>query len=184
MQWILGLISQYNEAIKVSPILATLMIPVIGGIMFYIKDLPNQIWAFLVRWTTVTMSLNNAGWDGNADAYNAFDKWFMQSSYKSFSRNFFMFRQYKDDLFGGEKYTHYRLGIGKGTHIFFYQRKLFWFQKGALNSSGSEKEKEEITVRTFGWNHRVFEKLVTLFNEKKRGSNHIAMHKYVAANGR
>ncbi|BCM95054.1 hypothetical protein [Burkholderia phage FLC6] len=179
MDWIYGLFGHYDAATKANPLLATLVLPLVGGIMFYLKDLPKKFWDLVVRYTTVTMRLNNAGWDGNADAYNMFDKWFMMSGYAKFSRSFFMFRQYKEDMFSDETvFKPYRLGIGKGVHVFWYKRKFFWFDKGSLESGGSEKQKEEITIRTFGWNQSSFLQLVDLFNEKRGASDEVFIHKY------
>jgi hypothetical protein len=179
MNWIHQLLQSYNEITRTNPLVATLALPVVGGIMFYLKDLPKKLFDLFVAYTTVTMTLNNTGWDGNIDAYNMFDKWFMQSGYAKWSRSFFMFRQYKDDMFSDETvYKPYRMGAGRGTHIFFYKRKLFWFEKGNLDSGGSEKQKEEITIRTFGWKQNVFYDLVDLFNEKKGGSDDVFIHKF------
>lgn len=136
-----NLFNSYYEAARVNPFLTTLMLPLVGGLMWFLKGVPTAVWNTVVRNTTVTMSLNNTGWDGNNDAYNAFDRWFMMSGWQRFSRSFFMFRQYRENLFKDESYKPYRLGIGKGTHIFFYRGRLFWFTKGNLESSGSEKQK-------------------------------------------
>lgn len=176
MDWINSIISHYNELTKLNPLVATIAIPLIGGIMFYLKNLPSRLWDMFIRYTTVTMSLNNAGYDGNIDAYNLFDKWFMLSGYKRFSRNFFMFRQWREELFAEETYAPYRLGIGFGYHFFFYEGRLFWFVKRKLDSSGAEREKEEITIRTFGLNNTVFERLTGLFNAKRTRSEMISVH--------
>lgn len=179
MDWINQLLQDYSNLTKSNPLVATLVMPLVAGLLFYLKDLPKKLWDFIVRYTTVTMRLNNAGYDGNADAYNMFDKWFMLSGYSKFSRSFFMFRQYKDELFADERvYKPYRLGIGKGVHVFWYKGKFFWFDKGSLESGGSEKQKEEITIRTFGWSQRSFDQLVELFNEKKGSGEEVYIHKF------
>lgn len=176
MDWINSIISHYNEITRANPLVATIAIPLIGGLMFYLKNLPSNLWDAFIRYTTVTMSLNNAGYDGNIDAYNLFDKWFMHSGYKRFSRNFFMFRQWREELFAEESYAPYRLGIGFGYHFFFYEGRLFWFVKRKLDSSGAEREKEEITIRTFGLNNTVFERLTGLFNAKRARTEMISVH--------
>lgn len=183
MNWITEVFRQYNAATQANPLLATMILPVVGGLMFFMKDVPKKLWDTLVRYTTVTMWLNNAGYDGNLDAYNMFDKWFMQSGYGKYSRSFFMFRQYRDDMFADETiYKPYRLGVGDGYHFFFYKRKFFWFSKGKLESGGSEKQKEEIMLRTFGWKQSAFQELVELFNMKKGGADDVFIHKFDSAN--
>lgn len=183
MDWINSIISHYNAVTRMNPLVATLAIPIIGGLMYYLKNLPARLWRMIIRYTTVTMSMNNAGYDGNIDAYHLFDKWFMQSGYKRFSRNFFMFRQWREELFSEETYTPYRLGIGFGYHYFFYEGRLFWFSKRKLDSSGAEREKEEIIIRTFGLNNSVFERLTSLFNEKRAGADTISIHSLSGKDG-
>jgi hypothetical protein len=183
MDWINSIFSHYNEITKMNPLVATIAIPLVGGLMFYLKNLPSRLWDMFIRYTTVTLSLNNAGYDGNIDAYVLFDKWFMHSGYKRFSRNFFMFRQWREELFAEESYAPYRLGIGFGYHFFFYEGRLFWFMKRKLDSSGAEREKEEITVRTFGLNNTVFERLTVLFNAKRSRSEMISIHTFKGRDG-
>lgn len=178
MNWINDIISHYNEITRMNPLVATIAIPVIGGLLYYLKSLPGIIWNWFLRMTTVTMNLNNTGWDGNIDAYNTFDKWFMESGYKRFSRNFFMFRQYKRESDANESYKPYRVGVGKGIHFFFYAGRFFWFRKGDLDSSGSERQKEEIVIRTLGWNSSAFESLVDLFNINRAGANVVQIHTF------
>lgn len=178
MEWINELFKQYEVASRGNPFLAAMILPIIGGIMFYMKNVPKTVYTFLLRTTTVTMSLNNAGYDGNLDAYNAFDRWFMESGYQKFSRSFFMFRRWTKDPYEKDDVKPFRLGIGNGLHIFFYKRRLFWFVKGKLSSTGSEREKEEIIVRTFGWSQDVFVELVDLFNQANSNESEIGIHKY------
>uniref|UniRef100_A0AAU7PH45 AAA-family ATPase n=1 Tax=Burkholderia phage vB_BgluM-SURPRISE13 TaxID=3159457 RepID=A0AAU7PH45_9VIRU len=183
MNWIVEVFRQYNAATQANPLLATMILPIVGGLMYFMKDVPKKVWDFIVSYSTVTMWLNNAGYDGNLDAYNMFDKWFMQSGYGRFSRSFFMFRQYRDDMFADETvYKPYRLGVGDGWHFFFYKRRFFWFNKGKLESGGSEKQKEEIMLRTFGWKQSAFQELVELFNTKKGGADDVFIHKFDATN--
>lgn len=174
MEWLIELYRQYDLITKNNPLAATLMIPLVGGlvggVIYFFKNVPSRIGSFIKRNTTVTLSLNNAGWDGNIDAYIAFDKWFMQSGSSKMSRNFFMFRQWSADLVDGETYKPYRIGIGNGMHFFFYNRRFFWFRKGTLDSSGAERQKEEIKISTIGWSGSCFDALTDLFNERKVGN--------------
>jgi chaperone BCS1 len=182
MEWINEILKQYDMLTRGNPLMATLLLPIIGGLMYYLKSLPKALHDMMLRYTTVTMSLNNAGYDGNLDAYNAFDRWFMDSGYQKYSRNFFMFRRWTNDSYVRDEVKPFRLGVGNGLHFFFYQNRLFWFVKAKLGSTGSDKEKEEIVVRTFGWNQKVFENLVELFNQVNTKADEIAVHKYSVVN--
>lgn len=174
----------YNHASKENPLLGLILIPLLGGIMFYLKSIPGLMWRWFVRNTTITMSLNNAGYEGNADAYNAFDRWFMGTNSISFSRNFFLFRGYGGLNFFNHAInpTDFRLGVGVGTHVFFHERKLYWFVKSKLPSTGSSTEKEEIMVRTFGWNITQFTKLVDILNETLKRKTGTRVHKWSVKN--
>lgn len=174
-----AMMNDFYLATQKNPILSMVLLPVFGGIMYMLKDIPGKIWNLIVRYTTVTMSLNNAGFDGNIDAYNAFDRWFMDTGNQRYSRNFFMFRQYRWNTDGEASLAKpYRLGIGNGLHFFTHKGKLFWFRKGNLESSGSERQKEEIKVTTFGQGLNAFNDLVAIFNARRRGADTQLVHKW------
>jgi len=176
LDWINSVMQSYYAATKESPLLATAALPVLGGLMYAVRNLPQQLWEAVKRQLLVRLTLNNAGWDGNQDAFHAFDRWFMQSGYKRWSRRFFLFRHYERE--SGPKDQFFRIGIGNGTHFFIHEGKLFWFTKGNLDSSGSERQKEEITVSTFGRNSRAFDSLVDMFNQPRERGGAITVHNW------
>lgn len=181
LAFIQSLIDGFYAATKESPLLAAAAMPVVAAFLYLLRDTPKRIVSFVKRQTTVTMSLNNAGWDGNIDAFNAFDKWFMQSGYSKWSRRFFLFRQYERRDDGA--YLPFRIGVGSGMHFFLNNGKLFWFAKGNLESSGSEKQKEEIVITTFGRSAKAFESLVALFNKPRQRGEAITVHNWAGTEG-
>ena len=168
----------YLHATKDSPLLAAVVIPIVGVLTYTAKSIPANVINFIWRRITVSMTMNNAGWDGNLDAFEAFDKWFMDSNWVSTSRSFFLFRQFRYRTSETEPYRPYRLGIGNGLHIFFYNNRLYWFNKNRLESSGSEKQKEEITVTTFGFSISAFSSLVGILNEREADDNDVSIYRF------
>ena len=169
MEWINEFISNYDKMSRGNPLVAMLVLPligaVVGSLLVLMKNVPKHLWNIIKRNFTVTMSLNNTGYDGNMMTYLKFDQWFMESGNSRFSRNFFIFRYWPESTEKGDGEARYRIGIGKGTHFFFHRGRFYWFSKEHLASEGSEKQKEEIVVTTFGFSQNSFESLIDIFNK-------------------
>ena len=155
---------RYSEMVGHNPLLAALLLPVIPTIAYVCRAVPKHLWEFFVTHATTSMEMNNAGWNGNEDQYNAFMRWFMQSPWATWSRQLY--------VGGGYNYDSHRrevvVGPGKGTHFFFWKGRLFWFKKAGLESGGSDKQKEEITLTTVGRKHRPILELIDAFKYEEK----------------
>lgn len=185
MQWLMNLFEQYNEISKGNPIAGLILVPIVAAIVtaivFYLKNVPKLIWMFIQRNTIVTLTMNNTGYDGNEVAYEMFDRWFSKSKHIKHSRNFFLLRTYFSAR--EHKYDHYRVGIGNGLHFFMFMGRLYWFVKSDLPSSGSERQKEQIVVRTFGLSGDCFKEMIQFFNNRKIDKSKVDIHSYQVGNG-
>lgn len=99
------------------------------------------------RQCMTTLEFNNAGYSGNEVQFKAFMKWFTASPYAKWSRYMSLDGNLSWERTTAESYV---VGPGYGVHFFFYNYRLFWFEKSQLNSQGSEKEKQQIVIKTFG----------------------------------
>lgn len=180
LEWFDLQIQAFYTATRASPLLAAVAMPVVAAVLYFLKDIPIQIKNFFTRITLVTLTLNNAGWEGNIDAYNAFDRWFSESGFTKWSRRFFLFRKYDNET--DVNFKPFRMGVGNGTHFFIYSGKLYWITKGNLDSSGSERQKEEIVITTFGRGGKTFEVLIEMFNKPRDKGGAITFHNWGAAN--
>lgn len=131
---------------------------------YLLKYIPGVL-NFVKRQTMTSLELNNAGWSGNETQFKSFMKWFLSTPYSKWSRYLSLdgISQYSDLYDGSSSYV---IGAGYGTHFFFYKKRLFWFKKTELNSQGSEKEKQLITIKTFGRSQKPLMELIKEFSFK------------------
>lgn len=134
---------------------------------YLLKYIP-AFFNFVKRQVMTTLELNNAGYSGNETQFKSFMKWFLDSPYSKWSRYLSLDGNYSwyDSTNGTDKT--YIVGAGYGTHFFIYKRRLFWFTKAALNSQGSEKEKQTIVIKTFGRSQKPILNLIEDFAFKPK----------------
>lgn len=154
--WMVGIYSLYGMAV----------------VTYLLKFIPS-ILDFVQRQSITTLELNNAGWSGNEAHFQSFMAWYLKSPYAKWSRYLSLDGKYNrwvgdDDDEPGRDGKTYVIGAGYGTHFFFYKRRLFWFTKGTLQSSGSEKEKQNIIIKTLGRTQQPLINLVEDFAVKPR----------------
>lgn len=150
--WMVGLYSLYGMAV----------------VTYLFRFIP-QFWEFVKGQSITTLELNNAGWSGNAQHFLAFMDWYLKTPYSKWSRYLSLdgkFNHYDEDVPADAKT--YVVGAGYGTHFFFYKKRLFWFTKGTLQSSGSEKEKQNIIIKTLGRNQKPILDLIESFAVKPK----------------
>lgn len=151
----------YDTLTRANPWMATLLIPLIGGVMYWLRTAPVAIKDFVVRHSTTRVQMNNAGWSGNEIQFNAFMEWFMKTPWSKFSRT--MYVGHQDRWVRSDNKTGALIGPGDGTHFFFFEGRPFWFKKVGLESSGSERQKEEIKITTLGRKHKPILDLIEKF---------------------
>ncbi len=147
----------YAKAVAANPILAGFALYFTGVTTYLVRNIPIKMWNALVHMTTTSVEMNNAGYSGNEDQYNGFLTWYMTSRWSKWSRRLYTGQGY--DKKGTRRTI---VGPGTGNHFFFYKNKFFWFHKALEPSSGSDRQKESITVHTFGRQHKP---LLDMINE-------------------
>jgi hypothetical protein len=145
--------------------------PVLAGVVslwgltvvtFIMRNIPVKIWDFITRQVTTSMTFNNSdSWTANGGMVVLFGEWFVKRKSSRYSRTLSADNKY--DHYDGASNTNIAVGPGYGLHFFTYKRRLFWFNKRKLESSGVHKEKEEITITCLGRNHQVFTDLINDF---------------------
>lgn len=144
--------SSYNQLIelmKTYPWLAgAVSLWGLGVLTYCLRFIPAFIF-FIKRQVMTSLEFNNAGNSGNEMQFKAFMSWFLSSPYAKWSR-YLSLDGNVGWLCDGDNKNTYIIGAGYGKHFFIYNRRLFWFEKTALNSQGSEKEKQQIVIKTFG----------------------------------
>lgn len=137
----------------------------LATLSYIARNIPAKLWAFLTKTLTTTATMNNGGWV-QEQLMNRFYVWLQPNLKESLSRTLCI----TGDSQGDEPTT----GIGYGTHFFFYNKHLFWAHKKKLESSGSERQKDEVSLTTLGRSHKVIHQLVE-DTKPKKNNQHISV---------
>lgn len=174
----LGLyMATYSKAVAGNPILAGFALWGTAVLSYLFKNLPRAIWNSLSRSLTTTVEMNNAGYSGNEFHFTMFLMWFMKSPWAKWSRTIYTGRGYTGN---GQDAT--VVGPGMGRHFFIHKGRLFWFKKSQMDSAGSERSKESISITTFGRSHKALLGLIEEFEYKPDGNN-VAVYEYHSNSG-
>lgn len=128
-------------------------------ITYLVRNVPTRIYAFVKEQITTDFTFNNAGNDGNQDRFNNLLVFIFNQGGFGFSRKLLLRSTtswYVSNLESGKEIT-----PGYGLHFFIWKKRLYWYTRGTLASTGTAREKEFITISTFGRSHLPFHALVT-----------------------
>lgn len=87
-------------------------------------------------------------------------------------KNFMKFHETHGSKYGSKSYrlmyywSDSRVAPGPGIHYFWFKGRFYWFSIGNLDSQGSEKEKSEAVIYTFGFTIDAMATLINAFKEK------------------
>lgn len=143
----------YSKAIVANPVLAMFAVYITGVLTYIVRNVPMAVYNTISTNVITTMTFNNAGYWEEAQ-YIKFLRWFMTLSWSKWSRHIHT---------GSSGHHAYYAGPGYGSHFFFIGLRLYWFTKKQLPSTGSEREKELITVSTFGRSQKPLLNLIPMF---------------------
>jgi hypothetical protein len=137
---------------------AALSVWVLTLATYILRSVPQAIYHLLKRQLTTTITMNNGGYDEKATMIH-FMSWVLPKMNESWSRTLSV-----------DSDNETSIGLGYGIHFFFWDMRLFWLYKNKLDSSGSERQKEEITIGTVGRSHAPFYKMKGEFTPMKDGN--------------
>lgn len=123
-----------------------------------VRGIPTKIMAGIIRQSTTSFSVSNAGNDGNQHRYNAILQFITTLKGVSFSRTLKLRTVSSWSI--SFKNVNEEILPGNGRHYFIYKGRLFWFVRSSLASEGSYMEKEQMTIMTLGRNHQPFYDLI------------------------
>ena len=135
------------------------------------RNIPMSIYRTCKRQFITSMTLNNTTYASRMYCHNLM-RWFEQNNYSNHSRTFKLSIKdpwassdfdYNDD---DKKLD--SLSAGYGVHFFFYKWRLCWMTVNKLESSGSENQKEEITIYKLGRGNKILSDLVSEFAPKPK----------------
>lgn len=159
IDWIMGVVASFTATMKAYPFIAGAVSLWGLGVMTYCLKFIPRVYLFIKGQCMTTLVMNNAGYSGNEIQFKAFMKWYTNSRWSRWSRSISL----EGNMGWGAEGNSYVVGPGFGIHIFFYKYRLFWFQKSELNSQGSEREKHQIFIKTFGRSQKPIYDLIESF---------------------
>ena len=136
-----------------------------GLATWMLRNVPGKIWEFVSTQLTTTLVFNNAAstnsWSGNEVHFQAFMEWFRKGNYGRWSRHLSLDTHSDDE-------KRILVGMGYGTHFFFFKGRLFWVDKSRLESTGVTIEKQQFRITVFSRNHQLIHDLVEEFRYKHK----------------
>lgn len=144
---------------------------VMGAITTVVYKTPRLIYSFIKNQCTVTVTLNNGTWEGEM-LFNRVLAYLYENAWSLFTRNLAV-KSYYDNgkLLAG-------IGIGYGMHLIYHNRRFYFARLTKIDSPGSEKQKEEITIMTLGRSHNALKALVDHFKPDDNRDK-LTIHKYI-----
>lgn len=148
---------------------------ILAGIVLFLKSIPQKFFNLLKRNIITSFSIVNAG-DVN-EYYSARINTFLSKRVSDFSSRSLSFNP-KNWHVREKNDEHNYTSVGYGTHWFFWKKRFFWVRKEKLDSGGSNIQKEEITISTFGRSHKPFYLLAQEFSDAEDDSDGIEIYTY------
>lgn len=162
MDTIAGLYQHMLELTKSAPVFGgAIMLWLMTVITWACRSIPLTLWNYTFRQSTTSLSLSNTGYGGNELNYFSFLEWFLKQAKIRNIRTFSLER-----LWIRDKGYQNVIGAGYGLQFFFYKGRLFWFQRKKLESSATDKLKEEVTIHGLTRNNELINKMVDDFTFK------------------
>lgn len=146
-------INNLNDLSKTAPFVGGVVAVAITGLMgFIFLKAPKRI--LLSIWNTLTIdyTVNNSGYGNNHQKYINIMEWFSTFDGKKITRNF----SFESSNWASTG----QVGIGLGNHYLIYNKIPLIIKVYNLDSSGSEKQKREIKIKTFWFFKKYFFEIV------------------------
>lgn len=171
MEFLKELVAMWVTFGKDNPAIAgslTLAIPVMLG--WAARSVPAALWRAIMTQVSTTLTLDNSGYGDDGEAqFKRFMLWHMKHGLVWMSRNY----QLTADG---------QVAVGDGIHFFIYKRRLWWFHKTRLESTGIVMEKREITIHGLTRDGRLIDALRNEFKEPESPST-LGMYRWATQEG-
>ena len=143
--------TSFKEFTKANPVMGGMAgVWLLGVITYFFKSIPTKIWRNVVRYTTVSMTLNNM----NPSFHNLLS-WYEKEKGVKNDRTIRVTN-------GTHGWDDTSVSIGLGYHYFIHKGFPLKLNRYIQSSDGGERVKEEISVTTIGFNQK---RLIDLIEE-------------------
>jgi mitochondrial chaperone BCS1 len=138
----------------------------LGAATWLIRDVPRKIYNLVWKSCTVSLELHYDDLYHNRKVFIHLSNWLADHSLQLLSRTFTLSLGTKEWSKRESAKDFVTATGGSGNHVVWYENKLYWYRIDKDSSSASSVTKQNLTLRTFGFNTLKLKKLTTdLFKE-------------------
>lgn len=157
------------SATKDNPLLPPLItLTILGGLSMILHRAPTTVIRFGKIQLTTSVTMHNAGHWGNRLVFLSFLAWYTRLPSSKWSRRLSV----ETDNDSGNLV----IGPGYGLHFFWFNQRIFWFYKSALESGGAEMQKESVEIFTYGRSRAPIEALISSFKPTPKAPGTTEIH--------
>lgn len=138
------------------------------------RTVPRKVLDSIKHMCTTTITTNNGGWE-QQEIFGYLLQWAEDNTIKWASRTKSASPSSSSRYEEGP--SRVTVSIGYGNHLAFWRGRPLWINLGKLESSGSERQKEEITITMLGRSHKLFGELFHDIIPKKDDADKVAIHR-------
>jgi len=161
-------VSSFNEYAKEYPFVAgSFSLWFLGAFSYLGKDIPNKMWLCIKKNLTTTVTLSSS-----SESFHLFLKWYQQEGYAKKGR----YVKISNGMYGNDSMVK---SIGYGTHYFWYNSRLIVLTMNNTAVSGTDRERDDITLVTLGRSHKIFDKIFDQVTEEKLDKHKQVIMKFI-----
>jgi chaperone BCS1 len=162
MDTLLSYYQQFMELSMINPMMGGLVGVWIAAVTTYLfRNVPLRVWGWIKRNSTRHLQLTSVGPNGDNKSYNRFLDWFTEEKKRTRFVRSWQFTTFRDS----GSFTN-QFSAGYSRHYFFYKWHLCWFSKTQLDSQGTDKLKEQISITVLFGSQAFLESFVDEFKWK------------------
>lgn len=164
MDQITSLFMAFNAYTHSNPVLAGVVsLWGLTAVSVIFRKIPAKITAWIYGQMTTTLEFDNTEVGWTSENYAGFMTWYMSRKQVNFTRHFSVIStgaQVEAELEKGKAAV---VGVGNGTHYFFYKKRLCRMNRRMLEKQGSDKTLFVIVITFFSRNRKLVQELVDEF---------------------
>lgn len=160
-------VTTFNQYAKDYPLPASAIgIWLLTTVTYFCKEIPRRATDLFLRTFTTKLVLIST-----SDTYHQFLKWYNSEGFSSNSRSI----KISNGQWG---YDAMVKAMGYGNHYFIFNRTPIKLNLQKLETQGSSREQDEVTMTILGRSHKTYDKIFKLIKDKDLDSDKVIVHSF------
>lgn len=161
MNSINALVANFHAYAQANPMIAgAVSLWGLGVVTFVFRRVPLSIGRFLLSQFTTTVEFDNGAFGYARFNYMRFMLWYQQTRWFKYTRSLALIGA--GDLVSENTRT-MEVGVGNGTHFYFYKGRLFIASASTESKAGTDNKLRTVRLRMFGRSHQAMEAMINEF---------------------